>query len=158
MDTPDLMRAIAARIDAHKDTLGIEGVSYPPINIVPRSPWVMVRRSNTIPSTVQKARLGQQVHLPMIDIVVLVTSDVTRPSDAARLDGLEAPILDLFDASATGGNVGTALPSLDGHVDRVWDDIPSIRTTPVEWGEAGYCHAMIITLNGKYRRTPEVYA
>lgn len=158
MDTPDLMRAIADRIDEHKDAIGLRGVSYPATNTVEASPWAMVRRSSVFPSTVEKARLGQQVHLPMIDIVVLVTSDPRRPGDAARLDAIEAPLLDLFDASANGGNVGTILPDLDGHVDRVWDAIPGIRVLPLEWGEAGYCHALIVTFNAKYRRTPEAIA
>lgn len=154
MDTLELMRAIADRIDANKEALKIEGVSYPPINTVPKSPWAMVRTSQAIPSTVEKARLGQQVWLPAIDVVVLVRSDVKRPADAARLDAVLTPLLDLFDASNADGATNTLFPGLDGHVDRVWD-AANIRQLALTWGEAGFCHALIVTFNAKFKRSPE---
>lgn len=157
MDTLELMRAIADRIDANKEALKIEGVSYPPINTVPKSPWAMVRTSQAIPSTVEKARLGQQVWLPAIDVVVLVRSDVKRPADAARLDAVLTPLLDLFDASHEGGAMNTLMPGLSGHVDRVWNTTVH-RIAPIEWGEAGYCFALIVTFDAKFRRSPEAIA
>lgn len=156
MDTPDLMRAIAARIDTHKATLGLRGVSYPALNTVPESPWAMVRESLTIPSTYEKPRLGHEVALPMIDVVLLVASSETRPGDAARLDGLTGPIRDLFHVQA-GQNINAMLTGLDGSIDRVWDTA-TIRRVAVTWGEAGYCHAAVITMNAKFHRTPEAYA
>ncbi len=148
MDTPDLMEAIASRVAT---IAGIEGASYPALNYVPSSPWAMVRLSMTIPTTYEKRRMGQQVVLPAIDVVLLVKSDETRPADAARLDGMVAPILDLFDANAVGGNVNYALPGLDSNVDRVWN-VANVRRVALTWGESGYCHAAILTLDSEFRR------
>lgn len=154
MDTLELMRAIANRIDAHKSALRIEGVSCPPINTVPRSPWAMVRTSATFPTTVEKARLGQQVWLPSIDVVVLVRSDQKRPADAARLDHVLTPLLDLFDMENADPATNTLFPGIGGHVDRVWN-VAQVRQMALDWGEAGFCHALIVTLDAKFRRGAE---
>lgn len=150
MDTPDLMAAIASRVAT---IAGIEGASYPALNYVPRSPWAMIRQSMTIPTTYEKRRMGQQVVFPAIDVVLLVMSDETRPGDAARIDGLIAPVLDLFDANAVGGNVNYALPGLDGEVDRVWN-VANVQRVALPWGESGYCYAAIITMDSEFRRQP----
>lgn len=150
--TRDLLAAIAGRIDARKTALGIRGVSYPALNVVPDSPWVMVRLSLQQPSTIAKARAGLQVVSASIDLVALVVSDPARPEDAARLDGLVEPLLDLFDANANGGNVNTAFSGLlDEHVDRIWHEA-RIRRMAIEWGEAGFCHAVILTLDSQFQR------
>lgn len=152
MNTGDLLTAIAGRIEQRKAALGLEGVSYPAINSVPRSPWAMVRLSPVIPSTIEKARAGVQIVRPRIDVVLLVTSDPSRPADAARLDGLTEPILDLFDANPNGGNVNAAFSGLlSESADRIWHEAV-IRRMPLKWGEAGYCHAAILTLDAEFRR------
>lgn len=150
--TGELMGAVAGRIDLAKDTVGLMGVSYPAINTVPASPWGMVRQSPLAPSTIEKARAGVQVVRTRIDVVLLVVSDPSSPSDAARLDGLVEPILDLFDANANGGNVNAAFTGLlDWSVDHIWHEA-FIRRMPLKWGEAGYCHAAIITMDSEFQR------
>jgi len=152
MHDGDVLAAIAARIDQVKDAIGLRGVSYPALNTVPASPWLMVRQSVAIPSRVTKERAGLQVVHLSIDAVLLVTSDAKRPSDAARLDGLGYQILDLFDANANGGNVNNAFAGLLAEpVDRIWSAAP-VRRMALEWGEAGYCHAAILTLDAEYKR------
>lgn len=156
MDLGELMQAIATRIDQRKDVIGLEGVSYPALNTVPRSPWLMVRQSMTAPTAINKERAGQQVVHPGIDLVVLVTSDIKRPGDAARLDPLLHPLLDLFDANANGGNVNNAFAGiLDKNVDRVWTNATSSRVA-LEWGESGFCHALIITMDAEFKRRAEL--
>lgn len=146
------MHGVAAVIESHKGALGLQGVSYPSLNTVPASPWAMVRQSLAQPSTVSKARGGLQVVGARIDIVLLVVSDPRRPGDAARLDGLVHPILDLFDANAYGGDVNHAFTGvLTESVDRIWHDA-QIRRLAIEWGEAGYCHAAILTLDAQFQR------
>ena len=153
MDTKSLLTAVAAVIDRHKAALGLEGVSYPALNTVPASPWAMVRTSRYLPSTVVKARAGQQRARIGIDVMLLVKSNERRPQDAARLDGLMEPILDLFDANAYGTNVNAAFAGtgLDGSVERVWQEVV-LRTMPIEYGEAGYCHAAILTMDAEFAR------
>lgn len=156
MHTGDLMRAYAARIDAVKDRLGLQGVDYPARNTFPASPWLMIRQSLVLPSTVEKGRAGVQVVRPRVDLVALVASDPKRPGDAARLDGLVDPLLDLFDANANGGNVNAAFAGLlDDTIERVWHEA-RVRRAVMEWGEVGYCHAAIITLDSEYRRRAEL--
>lgn len=156
MEHGDLMRAIAQVVEANKDKIGLEGVSYPPLNHVPSSPWLMVQQSLTRPTSVAKARAGLQIVLPGIDLVALVVADANKPSEAARLDSLMHPLLDLFDANANGGNVNTAFRGvLSESVDRVWNDA-SIRRALIPWGESGHCHAMIITLDAEFQRRAEL--
>lgn len=152
MDIGDLMEAIADRIDAKKTSLGLQGVSYPSENHVAKSPWLMVRQSLTAPTQVAKQRAGLQVVNPAIDLVALVVSSENRPGDAARLDGLVHPLLDLFDANANGGNVNYAFTGLlTENVDRVWNEA-MVRRAALNWGESGYCHALIITLDAQFMR------
>lgn len=156
MELGDVMAGIAKRIDNQKSTLGLQGVSYPAINHVPKSPWVMVRQSMTAPTIVTKARAGLQVVRPSIDLVALVVSDPNRPGDASRLDGLMHPLLDLFDANANGGNVNYAFSGiLSGNVDRIWNEA-TVRRVSLEWGESGYCHALIITLDSEFKREADM--
>lgn len=156
MDIGDLMQGIAERIDAKKGALGLEGVSYPALNHVPKSPWLMVRQSVTAPTMITKARAGMQVVAPAIDLVVLVASDPKYPGDAARLDTLVHPLLDLFDANANGGNVNSAFSGiLTENVDRVWNEA-MVRRVATEWGESGYCHALIITMDAQFMRKAEM--
>ena len=156
MDTGDLLTAIAARIERDAATLGLRGVSYPALNTVPASPWAMIRQSMVVPTTVVKARAGLQLVQPAIDIVLLVTSDDRSPGDAARLDGLVHPILDMFDANANGGNVNSAFAGLlTESVDRVWQEA-TVRRMALTWGESGYCHAAILTLDAQFQRRAEL--
>lgn len=152
MTISELMDAIAKVLNANKSKLGIEGAHYPPLNYIPNSPVVMVRQSLYQPTTITKERAGQQVVRPMIDLVALVKSDITRPGDASRLDGLEHPMLDLFDANANGGDVNHAFNGhLTKNVNRVWQEAVSRRAV-MEWGESGYCHALILTMDAEFYR------
>lgn len=156
MNTGELLTAIAGRIERDKVRLGLQGVSYPALNTVPASPWAMVRTSPVAPSSIEKARAGLQIVRPRIDIVLLVVSDNSRPADAARLDGLIEPILDMFDANANGGNVNHAFTGLlSESVDQIWHEA-FIRRLPLKWGEAGYCHAAIITMDSQFSRRAEL--
>lgn len=152
MELGDLMTAIAAAIDAKKGAIGIDGASYPPLNRVPSSPWVMVRQSMTGITQVAKARAGQQVVSPAIDLVGLIVADPRKPAEAARLDLILHPLLDLFDANANGGNVNYAFSGLlDDNVDRIWNEA-MVRRATVKWGESGDCHALVITLDAQFMR------
>lgn len=152
MRTGDVINAVTAVVDGKRLAIGCEGVSYPPLPSVPKSPWCMVRQSLYAPSRIEKARAGQQIVYPSIDLVFLVASDPKRPQDAARLDGLVEPVLDLFDANATGGDVNLAFTGLlTESVDHIWNDA-TVRRTTVNWGEAGFCHALILTLDAAFKR------
>lgn len=160
MELGDLMTAIAAVIDAKKGAIGIDGASYPPLNRVPSSPWVMVRQSMTGITQVTKARAGQQVVSPAIDLVGLVVANPLKPAEAARLDRILHPLLDLFDANANGGNVNYAFSGLrdesgdriwKDNVDRIWNEA-MVRRATVKWGESGDCHALVITLDAQFMR------
>lgn len=152
MQTVDVLTAIAQRVAAKQAALGLAGVSYPALPHVPQSPWLMVRPSLVIPATVSKGRAGLQVVQLPVDMVALVVSDATRPQDAARLDGLVEPLLDLFDANANGGDVNHAFAGLlSASVDRIWQDA-TVRRMALDWGESGYCHAAIITMDTQYQR------
>lgn len=145
MDVPDLMRELAVQI-ARIPELGGRAY-YPALNQVETSPTVMIRQSNEQPTTYEKARLGQQVVLPRIDVVILVVQikDNERPRDESLIDTLITPILDLFDASASGGSVNDRLPGLKGHVDRVWHTA-SIKRGVIDW--AGQkCYGAVVTLD-----------
>ena len=147
----NVLAAIAQTVMVRQTALGLAGVSYPAIDHVPQSPWLMVRQSQAQPTVIVKARAGLQVVSLSVDLVALVVSDASRPGDAARLDGLIEPLLDLFDANAYGGNVNSALPNLSESVDRVWQQA-TVRRFALEWGESGYCHAAIITMDTLYQR------
>lgn len=152
LSTGELMAAIAARIDANKDSIGLQGVSYPPLNFVRSSPWLMIRQSITGMTQVTKERAGQQVVRPSIDLVALVVADPNKPNEASRLDSLQHPLLDLFDANAAGGNVNYAFSGLlTKSVDRVWNEA-LVRRGTIPWGESGDCHALIITLDSEFKR------
>lgn len=152
MDTPDVLAAVAKRINDHKAALGLAGVSYPQDNTVPASPWVMIRQSRTLPTTYTKRSALQMVQLN-IEVIVLVVSQEETPREEARLDALVDPILDLFDANATGGNINHAFPDLLEPVDRIWDAATVIRQ-PVNWS-GQYCYAAYISLDALFRRTPQ---
>lgn len=156
MELGTYIEALAQRIDNAKASIGLEGVSYPPENYVPASPWLMLRQSMYVPGSISKARAGLQVVQPSIDLVFLVTTDGKSPGDASRLDKLVHPVLDLFDANANGGNVNYAFTGiLTENVDRVWNDAP-IRRATIPWGETPICHALIITLDSEFQRRAEL--
>lgn len=153
MNTGELLKAVAGRIEQKQAAIGLQGVSYPALNYVPASPWAMVRMSMYRQTLVTKARAGMQVVQPGIDIVLLVVDDNSQPGDAARLDGLIEPILDLFDANANGGNVNLAFTGLlTESVDRIWHEAVVRRLSLERWGETGPCHAAIITLDSEFKR------
>lgn len=152
MTDGELMAAIAQRIDTKKVAIGLEGASYPPLNYVPSSPWLMVRPSLYAVTQITKARAGLQVVAPAIDLVALVKADPKKPAEASRLDGLEHSLLDVFDANANGGNVNYAFSGLlTDSVSRVWNEA-MVRRATISWGESGECHALIITLDSEFQR------
>lgn len=156
MRQTDVLSAIAQTITAKQAALGLAGVSYPALNHVPQSPWLMVRPSLFTPTTIAKARAGLQVVSLSVDLVALVVSDEARPGDAARLDHLVEPLLDLFDANVYGGNVNSALPAaMGGSVDRVWHQA-TVRRMATRWGESPFCHAAIITMDSQYQREAQL--
>lgn len=156
METGDLMTAIAKVIDTNKAKVGVEGVSYPPLNYVPKSPWVMIRQSITGQTLVTKERAGLQVVKPSIDLVALVKADPLKPGEAARLDGIQHPLLDLFDANANSGNVNYAFTGvLNDSITRVWNGA-LVRRGIIEWGESKDCHALIITLDSEFQRRADL--
>lgn len=152
MESIDVLTGIAAVIERNRVALGLEGVSYPVINHVPASPWAMVRQSTVQPYFVEKRRAGLQVVSLPVDLVLLVASSEQRPGDAARLDRVIEPVLDLFDANANGGDVNHAFTGvLAESVDRIWQQA-RVRRLAMRWGESGYCHAAIITMDTQFQR------
>lgn len=152
MDVPDLMAALATQIARIP---GLNGRAYYPARVlVEKSPTVMIRQSNEQPTTYEKARLGLQVVRASIDVVILVapTENNDRPRDEAKIDTLISPILDLFDASASGGSVNDRLPGLDGHVDAVWHTA-TIKRGVLPWAGTE-CYAAVITLDSVFKRSP----
>src|SRR5690606_21465589 len=111
-DTPDVMWAIAQRLQEDRTRFGIAGASYPALDHVPESPWAMVRQSLRIPAFYEKARFGKQIVSAPIEVVLLVVSSEENQRDAARLDPLITPVLDAFDVSLTGGAAIKTLPAL----------------------------------------------
>lgn len=152
MDVPDVLKAVAARIDAKKGDIGWQVVAYPPLNYVKPSPALMVRQSLIAPSVVEKGRAGQQVVRCGIDLVGLVAADPLEPAEASRLDHLIHPTLDLFDANANGGDVNWAFAGLlNESVDQIWNE-SLVRRLIIPWGESGECHAVIMTLDTVFKR------
>lgn len=147
MDVPDLGIAYAARIRLIPD---FAGVSYPIRNDVPSSPWVMVKQSDQRPTVYEKQAARQVVHA-FIDVVILVKSQEETPREQTKIDTLIAPVLDLFDANAVGGNINQAFPNLPDPIDRVWQDA-TVQRFAVNWGSAGFCYAARITLDSQFKR------
>lgn len=151
MNAPDILAAVANRIEAHKSALTLEGVSYPVLNTVPSSPWLMVRQSRNLPTRYEKRATTQIVHLS-IELIILVATQQENQREEQRIDGLVEPVLDLFDATAVGGNINHAFPDLPEPIDRIWQDAPVVRQ-PVQWGEQ-FCYAAYITLDAQFSRKP----
>lgn len=147
MDTPDLMAAIAQRLALITD---FAGVSYPARNDIPRSPWVMVKQSDTRPTIYEKKAARQQV-MPFIDVLILVKSQAETPREQAKIDTLISPVLDLFDANAVGGNINRAFPDLPDPVGRIWLNA-TVQRQAIDWGTAGFCYAARITLDSAFTR------
>lgn len=148
MDVPTLMNAIVARLDLLP---GLAGASRSD-NDFPASPWAFVRESHNTPTRYVKARAGVVEVLPMIDVVILVKSQMDQPREEVRIDPLIAQVLDLFDLRATGGTVNDLMDELPGHVDRVWHDASVVRGA-IKWGQFE-CFGAVVTLDGKFMRTP----
>lgn len=152
LDLGTYMKGLAECVEQRKAAIGLEGVSYPPINYVPSSPWLMVRQSLVAQTQITKGLAGKQVVKPSIDLLALVVADPMKPAEASRLDHLVHPLLDLFDANANGGNVNYAFSGiLQGNVDWVWNEA-MVRRGTIPWGESGECHALIITLDSEFKR------
>jgi len=147
MDIPALMQAIAERIAQIPD---LPGASYPALNAVPKSPWAMVRQSPQQPTRYTKGRAGVQVVLPMIEVVLLIESQLDKPREEARLDPLIAQVLDALSLGPDGKAYDDLLPNLPGHVDRIWSDATVQRGT-MKWGQQD-CYAAAITLDGEFKR------
>lgn len=147
MDIPDVMASIATRI-AQIPTL--PGASYPALDRVPQSPWAMVRQSPQQPTRYVKARAGKVQVLPMIEVVLLIVSDLNKPREEARLDPLIGQVLDALSLGPDGDSYGVLMPDLPDHLDRVWDDATVQRGT-MTWGKQE-CYAAAITVNPLFYR------
>ncbi len=148
---PDLMTAMVARLNL----LPLLAGASRPDNDFPESPWAFVRESHQTPTRYEKARAGEQVVYPMIDVVILVKSQAEQPREETRIDPLVNQVLDLFDVNAY-GTVNDMMPSLSGHVDRVWHEAPVVRGA-IKWG-AFECFGAIITMDAKFHRKADVIA
>lgn len=150
MDTPQIMAAIAARI---AEIPGVAGASYPSLNSIPASPWVMVLDgSQAGPSVYQRSMDGQEVRA-QVTIRILVKSHKDRPREASKIDSLVAPILDALDPRQYGGVANAVLTDLDGHLDRIWDTATVVRGSTEEYaGEFAY--AADIGIDPYFRREP----
>lgn len=154
MDTPDVMHAIANRLDSLKAVLGVAGVAYPAPNSIPASPYIVLLDGNTEgPSVYQRGFDGHEVQA-RITIRILVKSHKDWPREASRIDALIAPVLDALDPSMHGGSANHILTDLDGHLDRIWDRATVIRGSTEEYaGE--FCYAADIGLDPYFTRTPQ---
>lgn len=155
MDLSDVMTAIAAHLDDAKGTLGIAGASYPQLNTVPASPYVMVLDGSSAgPTTYERGMDGHHV-TGRVTIRVLVKSHKDTPREASRIDGLIAPILDALDPVLYGGSANHVLDTLTDHLDRIWDTATVVRGATEEYaGE--FCYAADIGIDPAFTRTPEV--
>ena len=149
---PLVMAAIADRLQGIGGFSA--GVSYPPENHVPASPWIMVRQADE-PAQVEK-RPGRSLVTAYVDVVALVASSEETPRDQARLDGIPEIILDAFDMSLTGGSAAELVPSLivpSGAVlNRLWTDATVTRGV-IQWG-GQFCYAAVTRLDVQYERRP----
>lgn len=152
MDMPELMAAIAARIS---QVPGIEGASYPSLNNVPRSPWVMVLDGNPEgPTSYRRVMNNEQEVSGRITVRILVKSQKDRPREASKIDSLIAPILDALDPARYGGSANNILPTLDDHLDRIWDGATVTRGNTEQYaGE--FCYAADIGLDPFFTREPQ---
>lgn len=160
IDLPDVMRAIAARLRAtipglYQDSFG--GVQYPAPNSIPGSPYIVILDgAQAGPTTVRRTLDGHEVQ-GRITVRILVKTQKDRPREASRIDALITPVLDALDPVIHGGSANHVLPTLDGHIDRVWDDATVIRGSTEEYaGE--FCYAADIGLDPFFTRTPQEIA
>lgn len=148
-----LMAAVADRLNEMPE---LAGASYPPLDHVPESPWAMVRQADE-PTTYAKRRFGAQEATVYLDVILLVASSRETPRDQARLDGLPERVLDVFDASLTGGSAAELVPSLvpppGADLHRLWNEAQVSRLTAT-WGTQ-FCYAAIVRLDVTYTRPPE---
>jgi hypothetical protein len=150
MDTPDLMKAIAARIAL---VPGVEGASYPSLNHVEKSPWVMVIDGSAQGlSTAEPAGGVREVVVAMITIRILVKSQMDRPREATKIDALTTAIRDALNPIPYGGRVSRILPGLPGKVDRMWSRVLITRGQTTEYG-GDFCYAADMTIDPSFHRT-----
>lgn len=142
---PELMNAMVARLNRLPLLAGASRSD----NDFPSSPWAFVRESHQTPTRYDKARAGEQVVYPMIDVVILVKAQQDQLREETRVDPLIAQVLDLFDVNAYGA-VNQMMPELTGHVDRVWHEAPVVRGA-IKWG-AFECFGAVITMDAKFHR------
>lgn len=151
MDTPDLLKAIARRV---AQVPGVAGASYPELNAVPASPWVMVIDGNQDGASVVEREFDGQTVRARITIRVLVVSQKDRPREATKIDTLVTPILDALDPAALGVAPNELLPGLPATLDRIWDTASVVRGS-VEQYAGQFCYAADIGIEAQFRREPQ---
>ena len=128
------------------------GASYPALNHVPESPWVMViDGSSQGPSIVLPLSGAQEDVTPRITIRILVKSQQDRPREATRIDGLTTAIRDALNPSPYGGRVSRVLPGLGGKVNRMWSQVLITRGATTEYG-GDFCYAADMTIDPNFFR------
>lgn len=152
MDMPEVWMAVANRI---AKVPGVMGASYPQLNEVPASPWVMVIDGNAAgPTTIRRGMNGLQEVSGRGTIRILVKSQADRPREATKIDSLITPILDALDPGLLGGNANALLPELSDTLDRIWDDVAIVRGKTLEYsGE--FCYAADIGIDPFFTREPQ---
>lgn len=153
MTIPELMIAIATRLKA-VEIAGLDptAIHYPPANLLPITPALMIRQRREAPATITRSRAAGQVINVDVELVVLVKASTSSPRDEARLDTLIAPIVDAFDPDATGQDIGDMLGVDSSEIDHVWNDV-TISRVPVEWAGTD-CYAAYIVFDSVIRHRP----
>lgn len=151
MDMPDLLAAIAERI---RQVPGVAGASYPQLDTVPASPWVMVIDGNQAGPTIYRRSYDGHEVQGRVTIRILVKSQKDRPREATKIDTIVGPILDALDPAIAGGVANELLPGLPGTLDRIWDEATVVRGSTEDYaGE--HCYAADIGLDPLFRREPQ---
>lgn len=148
----ELLTAMSKRLEA-VDIPGLRGVSYPVIDRVPASPWVMLRQGENFPSVYTRTRgKGEQVSV-QVEAVLLIASTPETPRDQTALDRLIEPIIDTFDPQAWGMDIADLLKVNSSEIDHVFT-IANVTRSQMEWGTQ-FCHAATIQFDAVIRRQPK---
>ena len=132
---------------------GLVGVSYPPLNHIPQSPWLMLRQARDDSGVfVQRTGAGQRVDVP-VEAILLITAQGDQPREEARLDPLVPQVVDTFDPGAWDMDIADMLGLESSEIEHVFTEA-RFRREPVQWGQQE-CFAAYITFDAVIRRTPK---
>lgn len=146
-----LLQKLQARYQA-VSLPGLMGISAPPLNDVPSSPWMMIRPARDLPNRYVRSRArGQMVDFP-IEVILLVATNGEQPREEARLDPLIPLVIDAVTPEACDMDIADILKVNSSEIDHLYTEVVVERRV-VEWG-AKYCYGAYITFDSVIRRQP----